>query len=223
MPTTAQTSYSELYSAYAAGTLDPAFALMVETQAVLRPDIHVDVARSEMVAGAMLEAADLVALTPGAADRALAEIDKLLEAEGLSRPAAVAVRRGVEDLLGLPEPLRARALIAADAAGWTGLSRGVHRLKLDLESPLEVELYRIMPGAAVPRHSHGGAEYTLVVAGGFSDEAGSYGPGDLVIQGPEHTHQPVGDAGEVCFALAVRDAGLRFTGVMGLIQRLSGH
>ncbi len=34
---------------------------------------------------------------------------------------------------------------------------------------------------------------------------------------------PVGDAGEPCYALAVRDAGLRFTGAMGLVQRVLGR
>ena len=60
------------------------------------------------------------------------------------------------------------------------------------------------------------------MAGGFSDERGSYGPGEVVINGPSDLHQPVGDEGEVCYALAVRDGGLRFTGVMGLLQRLMG-
>ena len=34
--------------------------------------------------------------------------------------------------------------------------------------------------------------------------------------------EPVGDEGEVCYALAVRDGGLRFTGMMGFLQRLLG-
>ncbi|MEO1189022.1 MAG: cupin domain-containing protein, partial [Pseudomonadota bacterium] len=30
----------------------------------------------------------------------------------------------------------------------------------------------------MPKHSHHGSEFTLVVAGGFTDESGSFGPGD---------------------------------------------
>jgi putative transcriptional regulator len=41
----------------------------------------------------------------------------------------------------------------------------------------------------------------------------------VVINGTDDYHQPVGDEGEVCYALAVRDGGLHFTGVMGFIQR----
>ena len=55
------------------------------------------------------------------------------------------------------------------------------------------ELYRIEPGATVPSHSHFGDELTLVVQGGFSDEVGSYGPGDICLKTPSDTHAPVGD------------------------------
>ena len=33
-------SFSELYSAYAAGTLDPAFALMLDAQSMLSPEVR---------------------------------------------------------------------------------------------------------------------------------------------------------------------------------------
>ena len=88
---------------------------------------------------------------------------------------------------------------------------------------MKVELYRIQPDAAIPRHTHGGREYTLVVAGGYSDASGRFGPGDLALKGPEDTHRPIGDPGEVCFALIVRDGALRLTGVMGMAQRILGR
>ena len=50
----ATSSYSELYSAYAAGQLDPAFALLLETQSMLRRDVRGALAASEAVSGFML-------------------------------------------------------------------------------------------------------------------------------------------------------------------------
>ena len=50
--------YSELYAAYAAGTLDPGYALLVETQGALRDDVRQSVAVSEAAAGILLEAGD---------------------------------------------------------------------------------------------------------------------------------------------------------------------
>lgn len=203
---------SELYSAYAAGSLDPAFALLVETQAALRPDLRELVAASEAVSGALLETTEPAAMRAGALDCMMALIDAL--------PPLAARPIADEDLSALPEPIR-RA--AGAASGWKASVPGIRRMALDIDSPMHVELYRIEPGAAVPRHSHAGIELTLVVAGGFSDALGSYGPGDLVVNGPDHTHRPVGDEGEVCFALALRDGGLKFTGPLGMIQRLLGQ
>ncbi|MEZ5946183.1 MAG: cupin domain-containing protein [Hyphomonas sp.] len=209
------TRFSELYSAYAAGRLDPAFALMVETQGALRGDVRRSVAASEMIAGALLEHESRAPLSAGALDRAFAAIDALAEDD-------IRVPAGDAEISALPEPLRALALEAAGQGGWKLATPGIRRLPLMSGGDLEMELYRIEPGARVPRHTHSGAEYTLVVSGGFSDEAGGYGPGDMIVKGPDDVHQPVGDADGVCFALAIRDGGLKFTGMMGVVQRLLG-
>ena len=215
--------FGEIYSSYAAGCLDPAFCLMLETQAAIRPDIDRAIARAETIAGIVLESEDAAELSDGAAARALAMIDAY---EATERPDADAVSQAcdtLDEILHLPEPLREAALCALRDHKWQNLTQGIRRLKLDAGSEAEVELYRIEPGRSVPRHSHKGNELTLVVSGGFSDESGQYGPGDLSIKGPADTHQPTGDEDGVCFALAVRDGGLKFTGFMGLAQRLMGQ
>ncbi len=215
-------AFSELYAAYAAGCLDPAFALMVETQSALRPDIRASVAVSEMIAGGLLETAPAAKLSDGALDRALAAIDALGADDSVSVKAGRAAGAAMDEILALPEPLRTSALSAVGRTGWKSMAGGLKRLKLDAGSGLETELYRIVPGARIPRHTHAGGEYTLVVAGGFTDERGSFGPGDAVFNGPGDYHQPVADEGEICFALAIRDGGLHFTGMLGLVQRLLG-
>lgn len=222
MPASPPNTFSELYSAYAAGCLDPAFTLMVETQSVLRPEIRESVAFSEMISGSLLESAAEAKLSDGALDRALAAIDAMEADAAASVRAGRAAGEAIDELLALPEPLRSAALEAAGRGNWKAMGRGLKRLKLDAGSRMETELYRISPGAKIPRHSHAGNEYTLVVAGGFSDEHGSYAPGDVVINGPNDFHQPVGDEGEICYALAVRDGGLQFTGMLGMVQRLLG-
>ena len=215
--------FGEVYSNYAAGCLDPAFCLLVETQAALRPDVARAVARAETIAGVFLETEESVALSAGAMNKAFAMIDAF---EAGDRPDTMAVHRageGLDELLALPEPLRETALQSFQSQKWQGLTQGIRRLKLDTGSEADVELYRIEPGCTVPKHSHSGSELTLVVAGGFSDESGSFGPGDISLKGPEDTHQPTGDMDGVCFALAVRDGGLRFTGLLGVVQRLIGQ
>ena len=215
--------YSELYSAYAAGALDPAFALMVETQSVLREDVHLDVVLSETIAGVMLEAEPEAKMGADAMARAFEAIDALEAGGPSARQISTGVNASLNELLALPDPLREQALIASGDGGWRQLGFGIRRLPLEVGSELEVELYRIQPGARIARHSHGGQEFTLVVSGGFTDETGSYGPGDVSVKGPSDEHQPVGDPGEPCYALAIRDAGLKFSGVFGLIQRVMGR
>lgn len=222
MTATSQNAFSELYSAYAAGCIDPAFAMMLEAQSLMRGDVRSSVAVSEMIAGNFFEAAPAARMSEGALARTLAMIDALEVSEEVQRAAGKSAGDALNELLELPEPVRSAALEAAGRQGWQMLGLGLKRLKLDVGSSMDVELYRIAAGSRIPRHSHGGNEFTMVLAGGFSDERGTYGPGDVCLNGPNDTHQPVADEDEVCYALAVRDGGLRFTGVMGMVQRLLG-
>lgn len=220
MTSAPQNSFSELYSAYAAGCIDPAFAMMLEAQSLIRADVRRSVALSEMIAGNFLETAPAARMSEGALDRALAAIDALDMPEVMHGEAGKAAGDALTEILSLPEPVRAPALDAAGKQGWQMMGLGLKRLKLDIGSAMEVELYRIAAGSKIPRHSHSGDEYTMVLTGGFSDERGNYGPGDVCRNGPTDTHQPIADEDEVCYALAVRDGGLRFTGVMGMFQKL---
>lgn len=217
------TAFSELYSAYAAGCLDPAYALLVETQAALREDVRQSIIVSEIIAASQFEAAEPMGMADDAVERALAAIDALEDEAAVSpRVALAGVNAALEELLHLPQPLRDKALEAAGEDGWRFTGPGIRRLSIDTGSAAEAEIYRLDAGASVPRHTHEGVELSLVVAGGFTDETGSFGPGDISVKGPEHVHQPVADADSPCLIFAVRDGGLKFQGVMGLVQRIIG-
>jgi putative transcriptional regulator len=211
--------FSELFSAYAAGTLDAGLALLVETQGALRADIKDAVAQSEAVSGAFLEMTEPVAMSAGALESAMARIDAL-ETPATAQHAVGPVAEVQLDQL--PEPLQHAIAASGNGETWSTAAPGIHRIALDVGSQMEVELYRIQPDAAIPRHTHGGREFTLVLMGGYTDATGSYGPGDLAVKGPEDTHRPVGDPSEVCFALIVRDGAIRLTGAMGVVQRILG-
>lgn len=222
MTSTSSNSFSELYSAYAAGCIDPAFALMVETQSLMRSDVRRSVEMSEMISGSFLDNAPAARMSEGALGRTLTLIDAMDAPQEKHRAAGQAAGSAITEMLELPEPVRGAAIDAAAKQGWQMMGIGLKRLKLDVGSSLEVELYRINAGCKIPRHSHGGNEFTMVLSGGFSDERGSYGPGDVCVNGPKDTHQPIADEDEICYALAVRDGGLRFTGVLGMVQKLLG-
>ena len=213
---------SEIYAAYASGTLDPALTLLLGTQRSLRGDTDTALAMADILSGALLERETPALMSDNALQSALSVIDALETNQSIVNAPVKLASNALDEILALPEPLRGLAIDAAGKAGWQRTAPGIQRLSLEVGSDVETEIYRIEPGTAVPRHSHEGSEFTLVVAGGFTDETGSFGPGDLAVKGPEDTHQPVADQGEVCFTLAVRDGGLKFTGLMGLIQKIVG-
>lgn len=215
-------AFSELYMAYAAGCLDPAFALLVETQASLRADVSEAIAVGELIAAICLEDETPAALSDRALDRAFAAIDALNAEAATARRAASEAGKALEELLTLPEPLRETALIASGDKGWRFSGPGLRRMPLPVSRDVECELIRIDAGARVPRHTHEGAELTLCVSGGFSDETGSYGPGDLSLKDASDTHTPQADDDGPCIVLAVRDGGLRFSGMIGALQRIIG-
>lgn len=212
----------DLYSAYSAGTLDAGFKLMLEAQAHIRADISERVDFANALSGAFLENETPTELSANARDRAMAQIDSETEFE--TKPeAAAAMEAGsvLEEMLNLPENLHDAMFDAVEADGWSRLMSGIERLPLKVGSEAEVELYRLTPGAKVPRHKHDGAEMTLVLKGRFSDETGSFSAGDIAIKGPDDIHTPtVHDDDGICYTLAIRDGDLRFTGARGVLQRI---
>lgn len=212
-----------LQSAYAAGALDPAMRLLVETQAALRTDAKSDLDLSEEIAGAFLEQEAPIAMAAGSFDSVMSRISEIGHEDHPEHPTRRAARAAstvIDEILHLPHPLQDYALDAIAAGGWTFAGPGLRTLPIDTGKGSKAEILRIEPGWGAPRHAHRGGEYTLVLAGSFSDERGKYRAGDIACAGPSVTHRPIADAGEVCYSLAVTDAPLAFTGPLGLIQKL---
>lgn len=128
------------------------------------------------------------------------------------------------EVAAVPDELResfARALVRGR---WTYSGPGLRTLDLDLpgspESGEHPQLLRIEPGYGAPQHSHGAMELTLVLDGAFKDETGVYRAGDLAVATDALTHRPVAEPGRTCLAYAVSFAPMRFTGLLGMAQRL---
>jgi putative transcriptional regulator len=199
---------------------DPAIHLLVETQAALRGDVARVRDSVELMGGDALEVEVPTELSFDALDSVFARIDALETGVDVSRKAARAAGAALQEILDLPEPLRDEALAAIGMRGWQYAGPGIKALDLDVGSSRKVQLLRIEPGHGAPRHGHTDTEHTLVVTGAFRDETGCYRPGDICTQGPGDVHRPVADPGAVCFALAVSDGDMEFTGALGLVTRL---
>lgn len=203
----------EILLDYAAGALGEGPALAVATHAAMCRECVEQVEMLEAVGGALLEEVSPEPLSEGLLERTMAMLDE-------PEPAlAVPVPVEAETVAQVPEPLlryigRGLAHLAWRRVG--GVIAAVEEVRLPIAARnVKVSLMRLKAGSLVPRHSHRGNEYTLVLAGGFSDGDNQFGPGDFVAKDPSHTHQPVVDEDGDCLCLVVLDAPLRLTGALG--------
>ncbi|MEL7029458.1 MAG: ChrR family anti-sigma-E factor [Pseudomonadota bacterium] len=204
---------SDLLYAYAAGHCAPAMRLLISTQMQLCDETARRVEELEALGGALLERVEPTAMSEGALETVLARLDAS-PAETSGSTAA-----NDDDVEAFPAPLREAAREALKTASWRFAGPGIRTLTLPVDGHAKAELLRIQPGSGAPRHGHKGAEITLVVRGAFRDETGVYGAGDVSVASPDVEHRPIAEPGETCYALAVTDAPLAFTGALGWIQR----
>jgi len=188
-----------LLAAYAAGSLPRPFALVIAAHVSMCEDCRASLSAHEHIGGAVLE--DMIT-APVEADVKAALMAMLDMAEPIEEP-PVAKRSGV-----YPGPVM--EALKGRAPKWKKLGMGVKQCILDAGEAGSVRLLHIPPGQAVPDHTHGGLELTLVLQGSFSDETGHFGVGDVEVADQELEHTPVADEGAACICLAATDAPLKF-------------
>jgi putative transcriptional regulator len=208
------------FPAASPGQLDPSLYLLSETQASVRGVRFGNEGIVDCLGGLELEQERLAPLSDNFAEELWAKIDTYEVSQARARDAAKAAGNALQELLDLPQPLREICLESAGRFGWTFAGPGVKYLPLDTGGKLPAKLLRIEPGFGAPNHDHTGTEYTLVVKGAFEDGLGHYGPGDLSIKRAGQIHHPIAQSGEICFALAVEEGDVAFTGALGVLQRL---
>lgn len=195
---------------FAAGACPEAVALAVGCHLAACPACHRQAAAFEAAGGALIEALPGVPLADGALEAVLERWDAR-PVGGVAgprrRPAAGAgPGDGIPDLLRpyLPAPFPLLAWRRFGAVGSVALAMRSrdHR----------AILVRVAPGRALPRHTHGGAEYVAVLSGGFRDRGALYDAGDFCVADATVDHAPLAEPDGPCLALVVHDAPLRFTG-----------
>jgi putative transcriptional regulator len=199
-----------LLLAYAAGTADEAQGLIVATHTALCAQCRADVAAMEKIGGGLLENLPPASLSDAALGATLAKLDGITPYE---RPRRAPSRDGT------PEVLRSYLGGDLSTARWRRMGPKLAYLPLFRRGRTSAKLLRGVPGTEVGAHSHHGLEFTLVLAGGFTDVTGSYGPGDLQLADAGLRHNPIADPGEDCINLAVTTAPLKFE---NLLQKIAG-
>lgn len=202
------------------GQLDPALALLSDTQASVLGVRTGNAGIADIIGGVALEGEYPASVSASFSSDIMAKIEAYEATNAQAKLAATAAGSALAELLSLPQPLRDLCLDTAGTSGWAFAGPGVKSMVLATGGTLPTRLLRIEPGHGAPNHDHTGTEYTLVVKGAFYDGTGYFGPGDLSIKRPGQIHHPVADAGAVCFALTVEEGEIAFTGALGVLQRL---
>jgi putative transcriptional regulator len=204
---------SELLFDYAAGSLPEPVALAVAAHAALCPDSRSRVERMEAVGGALLDDLPPADISASALDSVLAAIEGAAN-ENDQQDEALALDAETKRLL--PSPLWPYVAGGLNRLRWKKRGLAVQSAAVPVASnDYIVRLLRIKAGSPVPAHTHGGVEFTLVLAGGYSDGEAHFQRGDLQIADPSVEHRPVADAGEDCLCFVVLDKPIKLTSRLG--------
>ncbi|MCB1739047.1 MAG: ChrR family anti-sigma-E factor [Gammaproteobacteria bacterium] len=202
----------EHLSEYANGSLGMARSLAVASHLSLCRECHQYYLELESLGGLLLDRLDETAMSEGCLDSLLARLDE---------PAAQPARDlGCEPDVVLPQPLRRHLGRSIRNLPWHEITSYLSVFDVPSggtpgKGRETIRLMRIKAGHPMPRHTHGGEEITLVLAGAFSDEHGFYERGDVAVANENIEHRPVAHASGDCICLAVTDAPVRLTGGVG--------
>jgi len=188
-------------AAYTTGGADEAEALLAATHLALCPRCRSLVEGMEAVGGALLDREPAVPVGEGALAAVLRRLDSPESGEPARPPPPPA---GRDDL---PMPLRALTG-PLDTVPFRQVAPGIQRFDLPLSRPgRPVAVVSLRPGIVVPPHRHSAVERGLVLRGGFTDETGHYGRGDVSWRdtGEPEPHRQRIDRGERCIVLMVDD------------------
>jgi putative transcriptional regulator len=201
-----------LLSAFAGGSLDNGQHVAIATHLVACARCRNFARIMECVGGNLL-----TDLPPAPmSSNAFAAIEARLGEAPPARLAEPSVPASETEIPGLPKFVRRYRF-----GRWQWVAPSVHVRPIELPEPGETRafLLRSGPRTRLLQHSHTGFEMTCVLAGGFSQEQGHYGPGDFDFGDESIDHHPVVDADGDCICLVAMHGELRLAGLLGRLMQ----
>jgi putative transcriptional regulator len=206
----------ELLLKYSSGQLEPSLAVAVALHQKNCEACQIRISELEVIGGETLETSaalnkDKPSVVIGEFDKLFADIESLPEGSVITDYDDLAVAQSDLPLVDQLNNGRFEEL------NWQRVSPNIWRASIAMNDPsFEVELLKFSANTKIPKHTHEGKEFTLVLQGGFSDHQDKYSKGEFIVQDQSIEHQPT--AGKYgCICLAVIDAPLKFTGTLGPI------
>jgi len=198
----------ELLMQFAAGQLNDALGIMVACHIENCAECRATARNYEQLGGEIMESLDNIELSPDFIARTMERLKDSDETE-------IEVKIPVVDKR-LPKPLQRFLPNKLEQLPWYGFSKNIQQFDLSFsDSHYTAKFYKIKAGKELPEHTHKGNEYTLVMDGAFSDDAGSYHAGDFILADNTTRHTPRAHEDCDCICFAVMDAPLKLTGFWG--------
>ena len=201
---------------YATGGVPESISLIIATHLAFCPECRAVVRFGESIGGAILES-----LPPEPVPGAVFEkIDRRLKDCKSAAPADEPLPSVPGNA---PEPLHSYLGKNLDQVRWIPITSGLAYWPL-IGGACSAKLLRSKPGYGIGMHTHKGNEFSLVLAGGYTDSSGKFGRGDFQSANVGVLHRPVADEGADCIVLAVTDAPLTFSNpIIGFIAKAMGY
>ncbi len=210
----------ELLLDYSSGALSEAWSIAVAAHLSKCPRCRASHAKLEEIGGSLLTDSTPEELSDDIFSNVLDRLDEV----GASVGNEIRKNFGWASSYGIPSVVADYLAADTEKLPWKSLGLGVSQVVLETkDKSATARLLKIPAGKKVPHHSHNGRELTVIFSGGFTDETGSYGPGDIQEIHDSAEHQPWVREGEDCICLAVTEAPLKFSNVaVRLAQPLIG-
>ncbi|MEE9354588.1 MAG: ChrR family anti-sigma-E factor [Methylococcaceae bacterium] len=191
--------------AYAAGALDPSMALVVSSHLEACSTCQNNYQLALNIGGTILEQQPNTELFSDSFDQLW---DKVLTCNKESKQPDPTPEHSND----LPKTLAPHLPTGLEGISWQQLSSKIHYYSLPAFKSRQgwVRLFKFLPGAVIPVHSHQYQEMSLVLQGGYADELGSYYPGDLSDLDNEIQHSPVITGDTPCIALIATEGNLHY-------------
>lgn len=188
---------ADILAAYAAGTQEPGFGLVVGTHVEACAACRARVGAFEACSGAALDELPQAELGADAFARTLARLEA-----PLPTPQHADARPLLQRL-----PLKAKRWVAP----------GVWVAAVDTPHAAQNRVYvlSVAKGIVAARHQHSGAEYCTVLKGAYRDELGTFAAGDFAAAEADLNHQPIVQGDETCVCLFATEGRLKPSGWVG--------
>jgi len=203
----------ELLIRYSAGSLKPALSFVVATHVQHCEMCSKQQQELEQLAAINIEQYNNEPLSDASFDQLWQRLDEEEQPD---------VKSDLNIAVASDEQSELKAILNGDYEGleWHSIGAKIKRAAIPvLDDNNLIEVLRFAPNAKIPQHTHKGNEYTMILEGAYTDELDEFVVGDFIHLNQDHHHTPVA-SNKGCVCLAVTDAPMHFTGLLGPVLNL---